>query len=42
MLTAADSAIMAGNPQHALRVKEEIRKQTGEEDRSNFVIFFFT
>lgn len=40
MLSTADAAIMSGNPQHALKVKEEIRKQTGEEDRSNFVVFF--
>lgn len=40
MLSAADTAIMGGNPQHALKVKEDIRKRSGEEDRSNFVIFF--
>lgn len=41
MLSMADKQIMSGeNPQHALKVKEDIRKRGGEEDRSNFVVFF--
>lgn len=41
MLSQADAQIMSGNnPQHALKVKEDIRKRGGEEDRSNFIVFF--
>lgn len=41
MLAQADAQIMSGNnPQHALKVKEDIRRRGGDEDRSNFVVFF--
>ncbi len=41
MLAEADSRIMSGdNPQHALKVREEISKRGKVTDRSNFVLMF--